>query len=186
MSGGFSRFMLKALGWKTDGDMAPEGRNLYLFAPHTSIWDFAIGFFYFRSQGHKLKVMIKKEAFFFPLGPLLKAMGGFPIDRSNPKATLVSVIHAMEEDGKRPFQLVICPEGTRKAVKKWKTGYHTIARATGAKVYLAFADYRTKRIGVIPGGIELTDDARSDTDRIQKIYASMNLTGLHKKGYSAE
>lgn len=185
MAGGFSRFMLKALGWKTDGDMVPSGRIVYLMAPHTSIWDFAIGFFYSRSQGHRLKVMIKKEAFFFPLGPLLKAMGGFPIDRSNPKSVMIGTIHAMEQAKDGNFDLAICPEGTRKAVRKWKTGYHTIAKAAGADVYLAFMDYASKRIGVYPEKIELTDDARSDTDRIQAIYASMNLTGLHRNGYTA-
>ena len=186
MAGGFSRFMLKILGWKPAGEMAPDGRNIYLLAPHTSIWDFAIGFFYSRSQGHPLKVMIKKEAFFFPVGLLLKAMGGFPIDRSNSRSTLVSVIHAMESDKGRPIELAICPEGTRKAVKKWKTGYHTIARAAGAKVFISYIDYGTKTVGVLPGGpIELTGDARADTDRIQAIYASMNLQGMHRDGYTA-
>ena len=185
MAGGFARFVLKVLGWKTSGDMAPAGRVLYLFAPHTSIWDFVPGFFYIRSQGHRVNVMIKKEAFFFPLGALLRAMGGFPIDRSNPKATLVSIIHAMEKTGGRPFQLAVCPEGTRKAIKKWKTGYHTIARSCNAHVWLAFVDYRTRTVGVYPEEIILTDDARADTDRIQKIYASMNLTALHPEGFTA-
>ncbi len=184
--GSFSRFALKLLGWKTDGDMAPGGKNIYLMAPHTSIWDFVIGVLYAGSQGHRLRVMIKKEAFFFPLGAFLRAFGGFPIDRSNPRSTLVSVIHAMENSGDECFNLAICPEGTRHAVKKWKTGYHTIAKATGAKLYLSFMDYRTKTIGVRQGEIELTDDARGDTDRIQEIYGSMNLQGLHKEGFTTK
>lgn len=186
--GAFSRLLLKAIGWKPVGEMQPEGKNIYLFAPHTSIWDFALGFLYGRSQGHRLKVMIKKEAFFFPLGPVLRAMGGFPIDRSNARATLLSVIHEMERSKQGCFDLAICPEGTRKAIKRWKTGYHTIACATGARVILTFADYRRKMVGVKPEGavMELTDNARSDTDRIQAIYGTMELTGLHPGDFTTE
>ena len=175
--------MLRKMGWKSEGRMVEDRNCIYLMAPHTSIWDFAIGFMYYRAQGGHLKVMIKKEAFFFPVNLLLKSMGGFPIDRSNPQSTIRSVVRAMETDKEDKFHLTICPEGTRKAVKKWKTGYHTIAKATGAPVYLTYIDFGKKRVGIVPGAVELTDNARNDTDRIQDIYGSMGLTGLHKEDF---
>lgn len=168
------------MGWKSEGQMVNDKNCIYLMAPHTSIWDFAIGFMYYRAQGGRLKVMIKKEAFFFPVNILLRSMGGFPIDRSNPQSTIRSVVREMEANENGTFHLTICPEGTRKAVRKWKTGYHTIAEATGAPVYLTYIDFGKKRVGIVPGVVELTDNARKDTDRIQDIYGTMNLTGLHK------
>lgn len=179
----FYGFLLRKLGWKSEGKMVDDDRCIYLMAPHTSIWDFAIGFFYYRAQGGHLKVMIKKEAFFFPVNCLLRSMGGFPIDRKNPQSTLRSVVHAMDENKEGKFHLCLCPEGTRKAVKKWKTGYHMIAKATGAPVYLTYIDFGKKRVGIMPGPISLTDNAREDTDRIQAIYESMDFAGLHRDGY---
>lgn len=180
MSSRFCKFLLKLLGWTSEGEKAPEDKCIYLAAPHTSIWDFALGYLYYRAKGGHLKTMIKKEAFFFPANILLRSMGGFPIDRSNSGSLMVSLIHEMQKSG--TFHLVICPEGTRKPVKKWKTGYHTIAKAADIPVYLTYFDFKTKRLGIGPK-VELTDNARADTDRIQQMYEDMHLTGLHPDHY---
>lgn len=187
MSPKFARFLLlDIMGWKysdCEDRLIPEQKIIFLAAPHTSIWDFVIGYLYYRSIGGKLRVMIKKEAFFFPFSLLLKALGGFPIDRSHPQKVLMNVVHEMEKPG--VFHLCICPEGTRKAVRKWKTGYHAIAMHTGASVYLGHYDYRTKRLGHGPR-FELTGDVRADTDAIQKAYEDMHLTALHPEGYTTK
>lgn len=181
------RFILcNILGWHISPgeDIAPEDKKaIFLFAPHTSIWDFVVGYFFFRSYGERLKVMIKKEAFKGPLGWLLRKLGAFPIDRANPQSTMVHLIHSINESEK--FYIVICPEGTRRAVKRWKTGYHTIARETGIPVYLAHADYRKKEVGY-GKKVALTDNAREDTNRIQQIYGEMELTALHPKDFVTE
>ena len=178
MTKGLARFILEKTGWTLVGDVVKEKNCVFLEAPHTSIWDFLIGYLYYRAVGGHLRVMIKKEAFFFPAGPLLKALGGFPVDRKKPQETIVNIIHEMNDPDARPFHLAICPEGTRKPVKKWKTGYHTIATNTGAQVWLTFFDYRTKRVGMLQR-YELTGTPREDTDRIQAIYEEAGLTGLH-------
>ena len=180
----FAKFVItKLLGWTIVGQKPSEDKVIFLAAPHTSIWDFVIGYFYYRAVGGHLRTMIKQEAFFFPLKYLLRAMGAFPIDRSHPQKMLMGVMHEMQQPG--IFHMVICPEGTRKAVKKWKTGYHTIATNTGAPVYLTFFDYKTKHVGIL-GKYELTGTAREDTDRIQAIYASHHLTGLRPEMYTTE
>ena len=180
----FARFILfKILGWRyasEDDAVIPEKKAIFLAAPHTSILDFVVGYLYASSVGVKFKVMIKKEAFFFPAGPLLRALGGFPIDRSNPQKVIMGVMHEMENS--ESFYLCMCPEGTRKAVRRWKTGYHSIARHTGVPVYLGNYDYRRKTLGHGPK-FEIGEDARADTDRIQEIYESMHLTALHPEDY---
>lgn len=176
---------MKISGWHyaTDEDRAIKDKKaIFLAAPHTSIFDFVIGYIYAASVGVKFKVMIKKEAFFFPAGPILRALGGFPIDRTHPEKMLFGIMHEMENSD--TFYLCICPEGTRKAIRKWKTGYHYIARHTGVPVYAGYYDYRTKEFSHgIP--FELSDDARADTERIQEYYRSKNLTALHPKGFVA-
>jgi len=178
----FNNWVLtKVLGWTVDGPLPQDRSTVILGVPHTSIWDFAIAFFYYRSLGEKVHVMIKKEAFFWPFGKLLKAMGGFPMDRKNPTKTTLSLIRAINES--EHFHLAICPEGTRKAVSKWKTGYHKIARATGSPVYMGYFNWGTKHIGIGPS-VELTDNAREDTARIQALYEQMHLTGKYPDNYT--
>ena len=178
----FHKFIFnKILGWSSTEPMVPEDKAVILAAPHTSIYDFVVGYFYYRSLGGRLRIMIKKEAFFWPLGPILRRLGAFPMDRKNPQRMMMSIIHEMEKPDTK-CHLTICPEGTRKAVHKWKTGYHTIARACNLPVYLAHLDYKTRVIGTGPR-VELTDDARADTNRIQQMYEDMHLTALHPEGY---
>ena len=118
--------------------------------------------------------------FFPPLGWILKAMGGIPVDRTSPTKLVRSIIREMEKGGK--FHLAIAPEGTRKPIARWKTGFHLIAKETGIPVYLGYFDWKTKRVGR-GQKVELTDDAKADMKRIQEIYESMNLVGKHPENY---
>ena len=124
--------------------------------------------------------MIKKELFKGPVGWFLRKVGCIPVDRSNTTAMLKSLITEMERDP--VFHLAIAPEGTRKPVRSWKTGYHLIAREVGCPVYLGYFDWGTKHVG-IGKKIELTDDARADTRRIQALYEEMHLKGKHPDLY---
>ena len=80
------------------------------------------------------------------------------------------------------MHLAIAPEGTRKPIGRWKTGYHFIAKAAGIPVYLCYFDWGRKKVAV-DQKLELTDDANADTRRIQEIYESMNLKGRHPEKY---
>lgn len=176
----FCAWLLKALGWTAVEPIVEEEKCIMLGVPHTSVWDFFISYLYYTSVGGHARCMVKKEFFFPPMGWLLRAMGGVPVDRSNATAMMMSIIHEMEAPG--TFHLAIAPEGTRKPVKRWKTGFHTIARSTGASVYLGYFDWRTKRVGR-GQKVELTDDARADMVRIQAMYEEMHLTGKHPERY---
>ena len=83
---------------------------------------------------------------------------------------------------KKIAHLALSPEGTRKAIKRWKTGFHTIARQLDCPVYLGYFDWGTKHVGR-GEKVELTDDARADMARIQEMYEKMNLTGKHPEKY---
>lgn len=175
--------ILRLLGWTVDSGLVPEKKCILLGAPHTSIWDVAIAYLYYRSQGGHAKCMIKKEAFFFPLGNLLRAIGGIPVDRKNATSMLHGLIREFESAD--TLHLAIAPEGTRKPVRRWKTGFHTIARTVNVPVYLAYFDWGTKHVGYSQR-VELTDDAQADMARIQQLYAQMNLLGKHPEKYLAQ
>jgi len=178
----FCGFLLKLMGWKKIGGPCDEKKAIILGVPHTSFWDFVISYLFYTSFGKTAHVMIKKELFKGPVGWFLRKVGCIPVDRSNAASLVKSIIEEMEKDDE--FILAIAPEGSRKPVKRWKTGYHLIAKEVGCPVYLGYFDWGEKKVGRgerVP--FEFTDDARADTDKIQAIYEGMHLKGKHPEGY---
>ena len=92
-----------------------------------------------------------------------------------------SLISAMENVDE--FHLAIAPEGTRSLTTRWKTGFHLIAKETGATVYMGYFDWGKKEISV-GEPIQLTDDAKADMERIYDHYRAMGLVGKHKEKFA--
>ena len=168
------------MGWTAVDPVAPEDKCIILGVPHTSIWDFVISYLYYVSVGGKPYCMVKGEFFWGPLGWLLRKMGGVPVDRKRGGGAALSVIREMKATPK--IHLALAPEGTRKPVKRWKTGFHTIAREVGCPVYMGYFDWGTKRISR-GQKVELTDDPKADMARIQALYEDMHLVGKHPEMY---
>ena len=158
----------------------PDKKAIVLGVPHTSIWDFLICYLFYTQYGKVAHIMVKKEFFFWPLGNLLRSCGAVPVDRQSPGATVRSLIRAMEATDE--FHLAIAIEGTRKATKRWKSGFHMIARETGSEVYIGYYDWGKKRISV-GEHFPLSDDPKADLQRIYDHYRPMGLEGKHKDGY---
>lgn len=170
----FCKFLLRLLGWKAMDGPVPEAKCLILGVPHTSGWDFLISYLFYTSVGGKANIMVKKEFFWGPLGPLMKALGAVPVDRKHGTTVVRQMIEAVNH--KEKIHLAIAPEGTRKCTANWKTGFHTIARACNIPVYMGYFDWGKKQVGR-GERIQLTDDAKADLKRIQAHYRKMNLTG---------
>lgn len=175
-----SSLILKAFGWTVDGGLPPEDKCIILGAPHTTIFDFPLAYLYYKSLGGKAVCMVKKETFRTPLGPIVRKMGGIPVDRSSSANMLRSIITEINANEK--FHLAIAPEGTRRPVKKWKMGFRLIAKACDIPVYLVYFDWGRKHIGWWKK-FELTDDAEADRIRLQQDYEDMHITGLHNENY---
>ncbi len=173
----FCGWLLRKLGWTSVGGPMEDPKAIVLGVPHTSIWDFVICYLFYTQFGKVAHIMVKEEFFFWPLGPILRACGAVPVDRKSPATMVRSLIHAMESV--EEFHLAIAPEGTRKPVKKWKTGFHLIARETGASVYIGYYDWGRKRISV-GERMSLTDDVKADMQRIYDHYRPLGLQGKHK------
>ena len=183
VSPGWAKFcgkLLRRMGWESVGGPMKEKKAIVLGVPHTSVWDFLVSYLFYTQFGKVAHIMIKKEFFFWPLGPILRACGAVPVDRDSAASMVRSLIHEMDQA--EEFHLAIAPEGTRKAVKRWKTGFHLIARETGSTVYVGYYDWGRKRISV-GEPIELTDDPKADMQRIYDIYRPMGIQGKHKDGF---
>lgn len=162
----FARFLLKLMGWNVDKHV-PEGVKKCVIAvgPHTSNWDFIIGKLAFLSYGVKTGILIKKELFFFPLGLILKSLGGIPIDRkSNNKFTdQAKAIFEKEET----LYMIFTPEGTRSYNPNWKKGFYYVALNSGVPIYIAYMDYERK-IGGFLELFEPTGDVEKDIAYIKE------------------
>ena len=172
--------LLRRMGWESVGGPMKEKKAIVLGVPHTSVWDFLVSYLFYTQFGKVAHIMIKKEFFFWPLGPILRACGAVPVDRESAASMVRSLIHQMDQA--EEFHLAIAPEGTRKATKRWKTGFHLIARETGSTVYIGYYDWGRKKISV-GEPIELTDDPKADMQRIYDHYRPMGIQGLHKDGF---
>lgn len=135
----------KLLKWKIKGDV-PRHLKKYIIAvaPHTSNWDFMIGLAVRSILRFKSNYLAKKELFDSPLGWLFYRLGGQPVDRKH-SANLVDQVAGIF-DSKEEFVIAVTPEGTRKNVKKWKTGFYYIALKAGIPIVLAGIDYPSKTV----------------------------------------
>ena len=151
--------LYKRMGWTADVTEDHPDKFIICLAPHTSNWDFILGLLYSRSIGMKINFLMKKEWFFWPLGPIFKSLGGIPVYRQ--KKT--SMTDAMAETAKKAeqFRLCITPEGTRSKTAEWKKGFYFIALKAGLPILLYGVDYEKKLISckktVIPIGDVETD-----------------------------
>ncbi|WP_287059283.1 1-acyl-sn-glycerol-3-phosphate acyltransferase, partial [Algoriphagus sp.] len=88
-----------------------------------------------------------------PLGWFIKALGGIAIDRKRiPGGRKQTYTEAMISMLKESEELVIMvtPEGTRSAVKKWKTGFYHIALGADVPIVVGYLDYKKKEAGIGP------------------------------------
>lgn len=138
------RMLLRLKGYKIEGEFANEPKMILIAAPHTSNWDLIIALGTILSLGVRINFMMKKSAFFFPFKNLLMSLGGMPIDRANPKATVKHILRTFEERDK--FWYAILPEGTRKPVDTWKAGFIRIARKADVPIFMMGLDSRTKTL----------------------------------------
>lgn len=136
----------KLLGWKAVFNVEIPDKCVLCVAPHTSNWDLLYGKLFYGAYGRKVKFMMKKEWFFFPLGLFFKSIGGVPVNRDKKNSLVDQMSQRFSETDY--FNLAITPEGTRKANPHWKKGFYFIATSAKVPIILIGIDYIDKTITV--------------------------------------
>ncbi|WP_298036955.1 1-acyl-sn-glycerol-3-phosphate acyltransferase [uncultured Microbacterium sp.] len=154
--------------WKLTGAAAPEQPTVLLGAPHTSNWDFILMLAIAWRLGIDVRWLGKKSLFSGWRGPIMRRLGGMPVDRADPSRVVADVVAQVSTGD--VFSLVVTPDGTRGANTHWKSGFYRIARETGMPVTLGFVDRTTMTTGLGPT-FALTGDVAADMDRIRAFYA---------------
>lgn len=137
-------------GWKVSGNKPDLKKYVVIVAPHTSNWDFFVGWAARNVIGFRPNFLAKKELFKIPLiGWFLSNIGGVSVDRKDKKKSAKLVDQVVELYQTRDeFIMTITPEGTRSYSPKWKTGFYRIAQQAGVPIVKIGFDYPSKTVFV--------------------------------------
>jgi 1-acyl-sn-glycerol-3-phosphate acyltransferase len=163
-----ARRALAAAGWRADVTWPPGPRCVIAVYPHTSNWDFVLGYLAKVAAGLPAWWIGKHTLFRWPIAGLLRRMGGIPVDRAAPGGLIPELVREFQR--RETLSLAIAPEGTRARTDHWKSGFYRIALAAGVPVGLAYIDWRAKVVGLTTY-LTLTGDEEADLARIRAAYA---------------
>jgi len=180
---GLSRAVLRLQGWQVQGSLPAEAaKSVLIAAPHTSNWDLPYTLMVAFCLHLRVYWMGKDSLFRGPLGPVMRWLGGIPVDRSK-NNNLVAAAAAAIVAAQGPLQLVVPPEGTRGKTRHWKTGFYFIALQARVPIVLAYMDYARKVSGLGPVFVP-TGDVEKDMVEIKRFYAGIR--GRNQGQFSAE
>jgi 1-acyl-sn-glycerol-3-phosphate acyltransferase len=172
-----ARASLGALGgWRFVGEIPEPRRAVCLGVSHTDNLDGVLLVLLTQSVGMSASWMVKDAWCKPPMGPVIRAFGGIPIDRTRPHGMVTRMIEELER--REDLCLLIPPEGTRRRTEHWKSGFYRIALGARVPVVPGYLDYG-KKVGGFGPPIELTGDVRADMDAIRAFYADVKPQGRH-------
>ncbi|MEO7513856.1 MAG: lysophospholipid acyltransferase family protein [Gemmatimonadaceae bacterium] len=140
------RLGLRMLGWRVTGNFPDLPRMVVIVAPHTSNWDFVAGFAAYLAMNLEASWFGKHTLFHWPMGGILRQFGGIPIERAGESAAGVVEQQVAEFGRRQRMVLALTPEGTRRKVLEWKSGFYRIAVQAGVPIVPVAMDYATRRV----------------------------------------
>ena len=162
------RGLLRLTGWRIAGRLPDVPKLVIIGAPHSSNWDGVWALAFKVALRLDIHFIIKHDYTKGLLGPLVRGLGGIGVDR---KAAHDVVTQMRQQFAARDkLWLGITPEGTRKRVAKWKSGFWHIARAARVPILPVYFDYPTKTVGIGPLFLP-TSDSAADIARLRAFYA---------------
>ena len=160
--------VLRVMGWRIDGSLPNQSKFVVIAAPHTSNWDFVVGIAAAMALDVHAHWIGKHTLFRWPFGAIMEWLGGIPVNRSASSGLVDQIVERFA--GSPSFVLGLAPEGTRKQVSRWKSGFYHIALGAGVPIVCGYFDFDARVVGIGPI-IEPSGDYESDLDRIQQFYA---------------
>ena len=164
----FSLFILGLIGWDLVDEGPPVKKYVLIGAPHTTNWDWVFALLVMMSFGIRPRWVGKESLFRGIMGPIMRWTGGISVERGARKNFVGQIIDIYNEREK--LVIALAPEGTRKYVDHWKSGFYYIAQGAQVPVAMGFVNYEEKKCGIgdffVPSG-NLEDDVKI----LQEFYA---------------
>ena len=158
------RVIFRVMGWRIQGEFPNRDKAIVALVPHSSNIDFFLTIAFIWATGMRASFLIKHTVFWYPLGNVIRALGGIPVDRTQQNGLIRDVTRQFREKSK--WVLGITPSGTRKPVQDWKDGIARIAAAAQVPVVPAVMNYRTRTVHFAPL-IEGVTEVRQIMERIR-------------------
>lgn len=174
-----SRLILKLAGWHISPFPSID-KAVVIGGPHTSNWDALMALLSGMALELDTTILIKKNAFKWPFGALLRYMGGMPIDRAHTAGVVEQAVELFNQRDR--MILIITPEGTRTSAPRWKTGFYHIARLAKVPIVMAATDYAQKTL-TFPLIFKPGPDMAADMQRMFECFG--NVTPKHPENLSA-
>lgn len=170
---------IRFLGWKIENTIHSNIKKcIIIVAPHTSWMDFPVGIFTKWVCGFPANFIGKAAIFKPPFGFIFRAFGGVPVDRSKSTNLVDAIVDVF--NSKDQFILALAPEGTRKKVKKWKTGFYHIAKGAKVPVIMVGLDFGRKKV-IISDPYTVTDNQEKDFEYFYGFFKA--LKGKHPERF---
>ena len=161
------RSVLRLGGWRVTGTLPDLPKLVLIAAPHSSNWDGIWGMAAKMAMGIDVRILGKDALFWWPLSVVLRKLGVIPLDRSRPQGVVEQAVELVRSSPRMWFALA--PEGTRKPVEKWKSGFLKIAHGAGVPVLMAYFHYPERTIGIGPL-FHTTGDLEADMAAVRAWY----------------
>ena len=158
------RAIFRVMGWRIEGEFPNRDKAIVALVPHSSNIDFFLTIAFIWATGMRASFLIKHTVFWYPLGNIIRALGGIPVDRTQQNGLIRDVTEQFR--GKSKWILGITPSGTRRPVKDWKDGIARIAAAAQVPIVPAVMNYRTRTVHFAPL-IEGVTEVRQIMERIR-------------------
>jgi 1-acyl-sn-glycerol-3-phosphate acyltransferase len=170
--------ILKLAGWKVINDIPPDLKKFIIaVAPHTSWKDVILGLMVRPALKRTAHYLGKKELFDSPFGFFFRWTGGKPVDRKQKTGLVDQVVELFNTHD--AFVIAIAPEGTRKRVTNFKSGFYYIAKKAGVPIIPCRFDYGNKTVHYMKPFYP-TDDAERDLDVLWGFF--VGVIGAEEEG----
>ncbi len=166
--------VLRLGGWRLDGQFPDVPKLVVAVAPHTSNWDFLYGAAAMFALDLRASFIGKHTLFVWPFSRFLRWMGGIPVDRSTSHGVVDDTVAAFRDSAS--LVLAIAPEGTRRKVDRYRTGFLRIAQGAGVPILLVGLDYGSRCIRIGPA-FAVGEDIEAERVRVEAHFA--RIPGRH-------
>ena len=161
------RAALRMAGWSIVGELPHLPKFVIIVAPHTSNWDFAVGLAAKFALALDITWFGKDTLFRGPAGALLRKLGGRPVRRDSPEGVVAEMAAMVRHEPR--FLLALAPEGTRRQVSCWRTGFYHIAEAADIPIVPVWFDWSRREVG-IGSPVRASGDRARDVAGLQSLY----------------
>jgi 1-acyl-sn-glycerol-3-phosphate acyltransferase len=165
-----SQRVLDAWGFQVEVPVPLPKKCVVPVVPHTSNWDFPLGLLVRAAIDTDIHFVGKDSLFKGPLGPIMRSLGGHPVDRSKRNNFVDAVVQLFSEVDE--LRLSVAPEGTRKKVDKLRTGFYWIARGAKVPLVLCRFDWGNRVVSFSPPFYP-TENAEADLAYITDYFSGI-------------